>query len=59
MVMRVAVVLPMYNEADNVSPLMERLAAVRAASGLDLVAVAIDDGSRDATRLRLLQARQH
>ncbi len=49
----------MYNEAGNVAALVERLAAVRAASGLDLVALAIDDGSRDATRLRLLQARQH
>ncbi len=58
MAVRVAVVLPMYNEAGNVLPLMERLAAVRASSGLDLVALAIDDGSRDATRLRLLQARQ-
>src|SRR5262249_24951451 len=29
-----------------------------AASGLDLIALAVDDGSRDATRLRLHQARQ-
>ena len=56
--MRVALVLPMYNEAGNVAALMERLAAVRDSSGLDLVALAVDDGSRDATRLRLLQARQ-
>jgi dolichol-phosphate mannosyltransferase len=48
----------MYNEEGNVAALMERLAAVRAISGLDLVAVAVDDGSRDATRLRLQQARQ-
>ncbi len=48
----------MYNEAGNVAALMERLASVRASSGLDLVALAVDDGSRDATRLRLLQARQ-
>jgi dolichol-phosphate mannosyltransferase len=48
----------MYNEAGNVAALMERLAAVRASSDLDLDALAIDDGSRDATRLRLLQARQ-
>jgi dolichol-phosphate mannosyltransferase len=53
--LRLAVVLPMYNEADNVAALLERLAAVRseAAPDLDLVAVAIDDGSRDATYLRL------
>jgi dolichol-phosphate mannosyltransferase len=48
----------MYNEAGNVAALMDRLAGVRETSGLDLVAVAIDDGSRDATRLRLRQARQ-
>src|SRR5690349_6973052 len=53
--LRLAVVLPMFNEADNVAVLLERLAAVRdqAASDLDLVAVAIDDGSRDATCVRL------
>ena len=46
----------MYNEEGNVAALTERLAAVRASSGLDLVALAIDDGSRDSTRLRLQQA---
>src|SRR5579859_720547 len=50
---RLAVVLPMYNEADNVAALVERLAAVRDRSGLDLVALAVDDGSRDATLARL------
>ena len=51
--LHVAVVLPMYNEADNVAALLERLAAVRETSGLDLAAIAVDDGSRDATRERL------
>src|SRR5918911_1011758 len=53
--LRLAVVLPMYNEADNVAALLERLEAVRdqSAFDLDLVAWAIDDGSRDATYLRL------
>src|SRR5687768_12194033 len=55
---RVAVVLPMYNEADNVATLMARLAAVREQTGLDLIALAVDDGSRDATRLRLARASQ-
>jgi len=55
---RLAIVLPMYNEAGNVAPLMERLAAVREQSGLDLVALAIDDGSRDATLERLVDATQ-
>jgi dolichol-phosphate mannosyltransferase len=56
--MRVAVVLPMYDEADNVAPLLARLAEVRAASRLDLIAIAVDDGSRDATRARLVEAGQ-
>jgi len=50
---RVAVVLPMYNEAGNVAALLERLEAVRKQSGLDLIALAVDDGSRDATNARL------
>jgi dolichol-phosphate mannosyltransferase len=54
--MRLAVVLPMYEEADNVFPLLARLSEVRAAAGLDLIAIAVDDGSRDATRARLQQA---
>jgi dolichol-phosphate mannosyltransferase len=55
---RVAVVLPMFNEAGNVPALISRLAAVREQSGLDLVALAVDDGSRDATRLRVHHAAQ-
>ena len=43
--LRLAVVLPMYNEADNVAALLERLDAVRDQSGVDIVALAIDDGS--------------
>jgi dolichol-phosphate mannosyltransferase len=50
---RLAVVLPMYNEADNLAGLLERLKEVRDRSGLDLVALAVDDGSRDATYVRL------
>jgi dolichol-phosphate mannosyltransferase len=51
--LRLAVVLPMYNEADNVATLLERLEAVRDRSGLNLTALAVDDGSRDATYERL------
>ncbi|MGI9149874.1 MAG: glycosyltransferase [Chloroflexota bacterium] len=52
---RVAVVLPMYNEAGNVKALLQRLQAVRDRSSLDLVALAVDDGSRDATHASLVQ----
>jgi dolichol-phosphate mannosyltransferase len=48
----------MYNEAGNVSALMDRLAETRRASGLDLVALAVDDGSRDATLARLNEVAQ-
>ena len=47
----------MYNEAGNVAPLLERLQATRQRAqleaGLDIVALAVDDGSRDATYERL------
>jgi len=46
----------MFNEAGNVAALMERLAETRQRSELDLVALAVNDGSRDATRLRLRDA---
>ena len=51
--LRVAVVLPMYNEVDNAATLIERLDVVRNRSGFDLTALAVDDGSRDATYPRL------
>jgi dolichol-phosphate mannosyltransferase len=43
----------MYNEADNVAPLLERLDRVRHTSEFDLEAIAVDDGSRDDTLARL------
>jgi dolichol-phosphate mannosyltransferase len=59
--LQLAVVLPMYNEADNVAALLERLEAVRvkAALSFNLTALAVDDGSRDATygRLQALKPR--
>ncbi|MBV9169297.1 MAG: glycosyltransferase [Chloroflexi bacterium] len=53
---QLAVVLPMFNEQDNVAPLLQRLEAVRTTSGLDLTAITVDDGSRDRTAERLAQA---
>jgi dolichol-phosphate mannosyltransferase len=53
---RVALVLPMHNEGENVEPLLERVAGVRARSAIDLIALAVDDGSRDGTRARLADA---
>lgn len=49
-------ILPLYNEAGNVDPLLERLSAVRDQSDLDLDVLAVDDGSRDDTLVRLSSA---
>lgn len=46
----------MYNEAENVFPLMKRLLAVRERDHLELTALAVNDGSRDATGERLAEA---
>jgi dolichol-phosphate mannosyltransferase len=43
----------MYNEAGNIPALLERLGAVRNSAELELTAIAVDDGSRDATAARL------
>ena len=43
----------MYNEADNVAALLERLAAVREGSGLDLAAIGLTAGHRAETVSRL------
>src|SRR5438552_18401416 len=53
---RLAVVLPMYNEAGNIVGLLERIEAVRNRSGLELTALAVDDGSRDMTFDRLIES---
>lgn len=43
-------VLPAYNEADNISSLLQRVVAIFQDSGLPLpVVVVVDDGSRDGT----------
>lgn len=52
----IAVILPMFNEAENVGPLLDRLAAVRERTGLRLWALAIDDGSQDGTAAQLIEA---
>lgn len=53
MPLRVAVILPMYNEAGNLTALLERLDSIRQSAGLNLIAIAVDDGSHDTTLRRL------
>lgn len=47
--MSVVVVVPTYNERENIAPLFERLAAIRSTLGADLHLVFVDDGSPDGT----------
>lgn len=42
-----SVVVPLYREAENVPPLLGRLAELRAATGLELDVILVDDDSRD------------
>jgi dolichol-phosphate mannosyltransferase len=53
---RIAVVVPMFNEADNVEPLVDEVAAALASLG-PCELVVIDDGSTDDTAERLAAAR--
>jgi dolichol-phosphate mannosyltransferase len=46
----IAVVLPAYNEAGNITPLVTALARVAQAASLSLRIIVVDDGSVDATR---------
>ncbi|MGA2198552.1 MAG: polyprenol monophosphomannose synthase [Nitrososphaerales archaeon] len=47
--MSVAVILPTYNERENIAPLFERLASIRPSLGMDLHLLFVDDGSPDGT----------
>lgn len=51
----VSVIAPAYNELENVEPLIERIGAVFAPTGLTYEAVITDDCSTDGTREKLLE----
>ena len=53
--MNVTVVIPFYNEAENIAPLAAELCAVRRVLP-DLTALFVDDGSSDGTRAAIEQA---
>lgn len=46
---KVVLLLPAYNEAENLAPLLEKVAAVAQAHRLEYHVVVVDDGSHDAT----------
>jgi len=48
-----SIIIPLFNEQDNVSPLYERLKGVLSRLGHAYEIIMIDDGSTDATRPRL------
>ena len=53
MAVEIAIVVPLYNEAENVDPLVEELARVFAPVGKAWEIVLVDDGSRDGTWERI------
>jgi glycosyltransferase involved in cell wall biosynthesis len=53
--MSVSVVVPIYNELENISPLYQQLAAVLPSLSQPWEIVFVDDGSRDGTSARLAE----
>ncbi|MHB8461059.1 MAG: glycosyltransferase family 2 protein [Vulcanimicrobiaceae bacterium] len=56
----VSVVVPLFNEAGNVFPLLERITSIVGALGVSYEIVLVNDGSRDSTvpEIRQVMARQ-
>ncbi len=50
-----SVIVPLYNEADNIAPLVEALVEALPKTGRTFEAILIDDGSTDATAARLAE----
>lgn len=55
---RLSVVIPLYNEEDNVAPMLDELVPVLDGMGDSYEIVCVDDGSGDATHAHLLDARE-
>ena len=53
--MQVSVVIPIYNEEENLVDLVERVGAALARSGRSFELVLVDDGSRDGSAARLAE----
>ena len=56
---RISIVVPMYNEEANVLPLAARVAEAMSAQPWPWELVLVDDGSSDATSVRMKEARAH
>ena len=48
-----ALAIPTFNEAENITPLLERVQATLGPSGIDYQVIVVDDGSSDATAERV------
>lgn len=57
--MKLAVVLPMYNEEDNAPLIIDHLEVVRKKHHLDLHVIAVNDGSKDNTREVLTELKKN
>ena len=53
-----SIVVPVYNEEDNVHPLVEQVHEAMQAYAHPWELIIVDDGSSDATWLRLKEARE-
>ena len=56
--MELSVVIPVYNEEENVEPLIGEIKTAMSALGKSYEVVVVDDGSRDGTFLKLRQIHQ-
>jgi glycosyltransferase involved in cell wall biosynthesis len=54
----ISIVVPLFNEADNVLDLHAQVTAALERAGRSFELILVDDGSRDATRSRLLELEQ-
>ncbi|HMP78842.1 MAG TPA: glycosyltransferase family 2 protein [Pirellulaceae bacterium] len=54
-VIEVSIVVPVYNEQENVAPLVSEIEAAMSAAGRSWELIVVDDGSRDETSRRLKQ----
>ena len=57
--MELSVVIPVYNEEENVEPLVGEIEAALSALGKSYEIVIVDDGSKDATFLKLKELHKH
>ena len=57
--MEISVVIPVYNEEENVEPLVREIEAALSALGKSYEIVIVDDGSNDGTFLKLKELHEY